>query len=185
MKNVVSLFVFLAFFSTSMSAQKVIPLDKSQMDMSYFPFNFAHDRKPGDKAIIRVIYSRPGKKEREIFGKLIPFDKVWRAGANESTEIKFYQDVTIQGKQIKAGSYALFTIPNENEWTIILNSDLDFWGAFSYKEADDVFRFKVPVKKAESMAENFTIEFKKTDDNNAVMQLVWDTTLVELPISIH
>ena len=100
MKKFLSLFAVLITLSTSMQAQKVIAMDKSPMDRAYFPVNFAHDRKGDDKAVARVSYNRPAKKEREIFGKLVPFDKVWRAGANEATEIKLYQDVTIGGKKL-------------------------------------------------------------------------------------
>ena len=187
MKNV--LILCLIVLSTTTQAQKVISMDKSPLDYAYFPINFAHDRgdvpkKEGNQAFVRVLYSRPAKKEREVFGKLIPYGQVWRVGANECTEIKFYQDVKIQGKSIKAGTYSLFAIPNETEWTIILNSDTDYWGAYSYKEANDVVRFKVPVKKAEAMAENFTIQFVKDGDKNAVMQLVWDMTLVELAVEL-
>ncbi len=157
--------------------------------MAYYPDNFAHDRKFAPKligdlpAMVRVTYSRPPKKGREIFGKLVPFDKVWRTGANESTEIKFYQDVTILGKTVKAGTYSLFTIPNASEWTIILNSDLDFWGAYSYNEARDILRVNVPVKKSEGVIEDFSIKLQKGKDNEAIMLLGWDTTIVEVPIS--
>ena len=81
--------------------------------MAYFPNNFAHDRKGEQEAVIRVIYSRPQKSGREIFGNLVPWKKVWRAGANEATEIKFYKDVEIGGKKVKAGTYSLFAIPDE------------------------------------------------------------------------
>ena len=182
-----SLLAFLILLSTQTQAQKAIELDKSPLDMAYYPNNFAHDRKfapdkVGDKAYVRVTYSRPAKKDREVFGKLIPYGKVWRTGANEATEIKFYQDVTIQGKKINAGTYALFTIPNEKEWTIILNSDLDYWGAYSYNEAKDVMRVTVPVKKAENVMENFTIQFSKGNQNDTIMQLGWDNTVAELSI---
>ena len=187
MKKSLSFILFLGLFLTLAQAQTFKGLDKSPMDMAYYPPDFAHDRKfapekVGDKAFIRVTYSRPAKKDREVFGKLIPFDAVWRAGANEATEIKFYQDVTIQGKKIGAGTYTLFTIPTATEWTIILNSDLDTWGAYSYNKAKDVLSVKVPVKKAESIIENFTIQFAKKDEHNALMQLAWDTTIVEVPI---
>src|SRR5690348_12812621 len=94
--------LFVLVFSTTTFAQQFATLDKSPMDMAYYPNNFAHDRKAGEQAIIRVIYSRPAKGGREIFGKQTPFDKVWRTGANEATEIKFYQDVEFAGKKVKA-----------------------------------------------------------------------------------
>lgn len=163
-------------------AQAFRPLDKSPMDVAYFPDHFAHDRKDGDKAMVRVIYSRPSKNGRAVFGTLVPYGKVWRTGANENTEIKFYQDATIQGKKVKAGTYSLFTIPGETEWTIILNSDLDHWGAFTYKQENDVVRFTAPSKKStDAPLENFSIHFPK--GNAAVMRLGWDDTIVEVPIT--
>ena len=112
-------FLFLAFslcFGLLVSAQSFRGLDRSPLDMAYFPDNFAHDRGAEDKAIVRVIYSRPQKKGREIFGNKVPYGKVWRTGANEAPELKVYQDITLSGKEVKAGTYALFTLPGENEW---------------------------------------------------------------------
>ncbi len=189
MNKTVVVLCLLSILIIETRAQKMEGLDKSPMDMAYYPDNFAHDRKFAPKligdtpALVRVTYSRPAKKDREIFGKLIPYNQVWRAGANESTEIKFYQDVTIQGKKVKAGTYSLFTIPNASEWTIIINSDLDFWGAYSYNQANDVLRANVPVKKSEAVIENFSIQLTRENDKEAVLRLVWDTTLIELPIS--
>lgn len=173
------------------NAQKMRGIDKSSMDMAYYPDNFAHDRKFAPKligdmpAIVRVTYSRPAKKEREVFGtKIVPYGEVWRVGANESTEIKFYQDVTIQGKKVKAGTYSLFAIPTATEWTIILNKDLDFWGAYSYNKDNDVLRVSVPTKKTDEVIENFSIQcIKGSNDKETTMKMAWDTTLVEVPIS--
>ena len=171
---------FLAFSNVSFS-QPFAKLDKSPMDMAYFPNNFAHDRKGNDKAIIRVTYSRPAKNGRELMGKLVPYGKVWRAGANEATEIKFYQDVELAGKKVKAGTYSLFTIPGEKEWTIILNSDLDYWGAYSYKESSDVVRVNAPAVKSDTAVENFAIQMDKKTDHDGVMKLAWEQTVVEVP----
>jgi hypothetical protein len=190
MKKIVFLFGLLCFTLVAATAQTFRGLDKSPMDMAYYPDDYAHDRKfaPAkigtDKAMARVTYTRPAKNNREIFGKLVPYGKVWRAGANEAPEIKFYQDVTIGGKKIPAGNYALLTIPNEKEWTIILSSDLDQWGAYSYNEALDVARVNVPVQKVDNALENFSIQFAKKDDKNAIMYLGWDTTAVAVPISL-
>ncbi len=190
MKNKVVLFCLVALLLTlEVQAQEMAGLDKSPMDMAYYPDNFAHDRKFAPKligdtpALVRITYSRPAKKEREIFGKLIPYNEVWRTGANEATEIKFYKDVTIQGKKVKAGTYSLFTIPNANEWTIIINSDVDFWGAYSYNQANDILRVTVPVKKSEEVIENFSIQLSKVNSSEALVRLAWDTTLVELLIA--
>ena len=186
-----SLLVGLLFLAlTGASAQTFRGLDKTPMDMAYYPDDYAHDRKfaPAkigtDKAMARITYNRPAKNGREIFGKLVPYGKVWRAGANEAPEIKFYQDVTIGGKKIKAGNYALLTIPNETEWTIILSSDLDQWGAYSYSEALDVARVTVPVQKSDAVIENFSIQFAKKDAKTAMMYIGWDTTMVAVPVSL-
>lgn len=189
MKPITLLFL-LVLFGSSANAQTFRGLDKTPMDMAYYPDDYAHDRKfaPAkigtDKAMIRVTYNRPAKKDREIFGKLVPYGKVWRAGANEAPEIKFYQDVTIGGKKIPAGNYALLTIPAETEWTIILSSDVDQWGAYSYNEALDVARVRVPVQKSDTMLENFSIQFAKKDAQNATMYMGWDTTVVAVPIGL-
>lgn len=190
MKKTFILFGLLLLLIVEVQAQKLRGTDKSPMDMAYYPDNFAHDRKfapqlIGDMpAIVRVTYSRPAKKEREIFGtKLAPYGEVWRAGANESTEIKFYKDVTIQGKAVKAGTYSLFAIPNATEWTIILNKDLDFWGAYSYNATNDILRVSVPVKKTDEVVESFSIQCVKGGDKETIMKMAWDTTLVEVPIS--
>lgn len=174
--------------STAAFSQKMPGIDKSPMDMSYYPNDFAHDRKFAPKligdmpAIVRVIYSRPAKKNRDIFGSMIKYGAVWRVGANEAAEIKFYRNVTIKGKKVKAGTYALYTIPNADEWTIILSTDLDQWGAYSYTEDKDVLRVSVPVKSSEEVVENFTIQFVKSTDKETTMKMAWDKTLIEVPI---
>ena len=178
------LIVFSAIIFSSVSqGQAFAPLDKSPMDAAYFPNNFAHDRKAGDEAVIRVIYSRPQKNGREVFGKLVPWKKVWRAGANEATEIKFYKDVEIGGKKVKAGTYSLFAIPDEKEWAIILSKDLDYWGAYSYKESNDVVRFMATPMTTSTPVENFTIQFKSNGAKQGIMQFAWDTTVAEVPFS--
>ncbi|MBQ0736082.1 DUF2911 domain-containing protein [Aquimarina celericrescens] len=158
---------------TSMNAQKFAGLQKSPTDIAYAKAD--RNAKPA----IKVVYSRPQKKGREIFGGLEKYDKVWRTGADEATEIKFFQDVKMGDKTIKAGTYSLFTIPGEKEWTIIINSDLDSWGAYSYDEAKDVARIKVPTASGEEL-EVFSIAFKKVDKGYH-MVLGWDTTRVEVP----
>jgi hypothetical protein len=183
MKRSVFALLFLALFSTLSNAQNFRGLDKSPMDMAYFPDNFAHDRKPREKAVARVIYSRPQKGGREIFGKLIPYGKVWRTGANEATEIKFFQDVELAGKKVKAGTYSLFTVPGEKEWTIILNSDLDYWGAYSYKAENDVVRFTAPATELNNAVENFTIHFNNKGEKGGEMKLAWDKTVVAVPFT--
>ena len=173
----------LASYTIAVQSQNFRKPDKSPMDMAYFPDHFAHDRKDGEKAIIRVTYSRPSKNDREVFGKLVPYGAVWRTGANESTEIKFYQDVELNGKKVKAGSYSLFTIPGEKEWAIILSSDLDYWGAYKYNEKNDVMRTTASVSALNEPLESFSIQFESKGDNKGVMKLAWDKTVAEVPFS--
>jgi hypothetical protein len=134
---------------------------------------------------VEVVYSRPGIKNREIFGGLIPYGQVWRTGANAATKITFSTDVKLNGTDIPAGTYALFTIPGPDEWTIIINKGASQWGAYSYDEKADVARFKAtPVGLAEQI-ETFTIEFNYIRDESAVMNLVWDHTVVPINIEIE
>lgn len=182
MKKLTLLLALWACSFTDSLAQTFPGVDKSPMDMAYFPHNFAHDRKEGEKALVRVTYSRPAKNGREVFGKLVPYGKVWRVGANEATEIKFYSDATIKGEKVNAGTYSLFAIPGEKEWTIVLNSDLDYWGAYSYNEQNDVVRISVPVSESGETVENFAIRFSKNGSNGAVMRMGWDKTMVEVPM---
>ena len=190
MKKTSLLLALLCLTLISANAQTFRGLEKSPMAMAYYPDNYAHDRKfaPAkigtDKLAARVTYGRPAKNGREVFGKLVPYGKVWRAGANEAPEIKFYQDVTIGGKKIPAGSYALLLIPTETEWTIILSSDLDQWGAYSYNEALDVARVTVPVQKSDTVLENFSIQFAKKDAKTALLNMGWDTTMASVPVGL-
>ncbi len=179
-KSLFVVFILLSLSKVSV-AQNFRGPDESPMDVAYFPDNFAHDRKPGEKAFVRVTYSRPKKNGREIFGKLVPYSKVCRTGANEATEIKFYQDTDFGGKKVKAGTYSLFTIPGEKEWTIILNSDLDYWGAYSYNDKNDILRVTAPVSQLDNVVENFTVQFAGKGEKQGVMKLAWDKTVVEVP----
>ncbi len=184
MKRILFPAIFILLLSPVIYAQNFPGLDQSPLDMAYFPDNFAHDRKPGQSPIVRVIYSRPQTNGREIFGKLVPYGKVWRTGANEATEIKFYQDVELAGKKVKAGIYSLFTIPGEKEWTIILNSDLDYWGAYSYNPKNDVLRVTASASQLNTVIESFTIQFDTKGDQQGIMKLAWDKTLVEVPFTV-
>ena len=134
---------------------------------------------------IKVTYGQPAKKNREIFGKLVPYSQVWRTGANEATEITFTQDVVIQGKDISAGTYSVFTIPNPSHWTIILNKDVGLWGAYNYNSKSDVERWEVPVKKLVGKSfEWFTIQLD-SKNNIADLTFCWDDICVILPIQFN
>jgi hypothetical protein len=133
---------------------------------------------------IEIDYSRPGVKGRTIFGGIVPYDQVWRTGANNATKITFSTPVKLDGHDIPAGTYALFTIPGEDEWTIIINKNANQWGSFQYDEKADLVRFKVtPVEIAEQI-EAFTIEFNRIRDESAVINLVWDHTVVPIKLEI-
>ncbi|MDJ1482007.1 DUF2911 domain-containing protein [Cytophagaceae bacterium YF14B1] len=128
--------------------------------------------KAGNKTIT-IQYSQPAVKNRDVWGKLVPYGQVWRTGANETTSIEFSDDVTIEGKPLAKGKYALFTIPNEKEWTIIFNKTIK-WGAFSYKQEEDVLRVNVPVKKSKSFTERMTF----TVSNQGLVSLKWENAQV-------
>ena len=130
---------------------------------------------------VTVKYSRPGIKDREIYGGLVPFGELWRTGANATTSFKFSDDVTIEGNNVPAGEYGLYTIPGQDEWTIIFNKNLG-WGAGAYKEEDDVARFTVKPEKMAHTVETFTIEFDHIRDNWAFVVLTWENTLVKFKI---
>jgi hypothetical protein len=129
---------------------------------------------------VKVAYGQPSKRGRVIFGQLEPYGKVWRTGANEATEITFAKDVTFGGQPVKKGTYTLFTVPNENEWTVILNPELKQWGAYGYDKIKDkdLPHVKVPAKKLSSPVEKLTLRF---DDKNSLI-IEWDQTQVEVPI---
>jgi hypothetical protein len=162
------------------------PLDKSPMDMCYYPSNYPVLKiqdKVTEPLLARVIYSRPQKNGRIIFGDLVEYGKVWRLGANEATEIEFYQNVKIDAKKVSKGRYTLYAIPNADNWTIILNKDLDVWGAFKYDAQKDVLRATVPVQKLNDPVEALAMTFEKTDTGcNLVM--AWDNVKTSLPISL-
>ncbi|MFA7274425.1 MAG: DUF2911 domain-containing protein [Crocinitomicaceae bacterium] len=129
-----------------------------------------------------IIYSRPGTKGRTIFGDLVPFGEVWRTGANSSTKIKFADDVKIGGKDVKAGQYALYTIPGKDEWTVIIYKGLENWGAAGYDITQDVARFTVKPTKLADKYETFTIDFSNFATSSATLNLMWENTKVSFSI---
>ena len=131
---------------------------------------------------IEVTYSRPNMKGRKIFGDLVPYGKMWRTGANAPTRIKFGDDVTVGGMPVKAGEYSLYTIPNTDEWEIILNKDVS-GGLPAYKTEEDVMRFKVKPVANPVPAETFTMQFMNVGASTAELNLRWDKTVVAIPIA--
>lgn len=127
---------------------------------------------------VSVDYSQPAVKGRTLWGELVPYGKVWRAGANETTSVTFSADVKVEGKSLKKGKYAFFVIPNEKEWIIIFNKTIK-WGAFSYTEDEDVLRVPVPVNKVKNFYEKLTYEISE----NGEVSLIWGNTKVSFTLS--
>jgi hypothetical protein len=126
---------------------------------------------------VKVVYSQPSARGRKIMGGLVPFGEVWRTGANEATIIEFDKPVKIEGKDLAAGKYALFTIPGENEWTVIFNKDIKQWGHYSYKQADDVLRVTAKPRKTDNLVETFTIAVDKDQ-----IDMKWENTAVAFKV---
>ncbi len=134
---------------------------------------------------ITIVYSRPGVKDRTIFGGIVPYGQVWRTGANQATKITFSTPVKIEDHDVPAGTYALFALPTENDWTIIISTNINQWGAFQYNQKDDLLRFQVkPVSLEDTRIETFTIEFNHIRDESAILNLVWDRTVVPIHLAV-
>lgn len=182
--------IAVVLIGTTVNAQKFTKMDKSPMDRAYYPDGAPHRTFEKDdakqKALspqIRVTYSRPAKKGREVFGKLLKFGEAWRVGANESTEVLFINDVTFGGKDIKAGRYSLIIIPTEKEWTLKLNTELDGWGNYGYDASKDIASLSVPVTKSDKEIENLSIALYEASANTVHLKIGWDTTVAEFPIT--
>ena len=133
-------------------------------------------------ATVSVDYSRPSMKGREVFGSLIPYGQLWRTGANASTKIKFTEDVTIEGNKIPAGEYSLYTIPNKDEWTVIINKNTKLWGNDGYKQEEDQARFTAKTQKNSRKVESFTINFTNLKSDATDVELLWDDVIVPFTI---
>lgn len=164
--SVIAVLLLAMVLSNDIFAQKFRGLDKSPADIVLYP-------RRGDK-MVKIVYSRPQLKGREM-STLVPNGKVWRTGANEATQITFYKDVTFGGKAVKAGTYSLFTIPGDNEWTVIINSATNDWGAFSYSDSKDVARVKGKVSKSDKSIEAFSMTV-----GNGNLYLGWGNTVVSV-----
>jgi hypothetical protein len=180
----VSLAIFCLISTSSFAQQKPTDLDKSSMDMSYSPPNYPilkMDGKTKSLPFARVIYSRPQKLGREIFGGIVAYDKVWRMGANEATEIELFKNAKINGKTLGKGRYTMYAICTDTVWTIIFNADKDVWGLY-YNPKKDVFRVDEPVQKNSESVEALTMYFEDMN-GGTTLNILWDTTRVALPIT--
>ncbi len=160
------------------------PTDISPMDMSYYPVDYPQMKMSKSTTQLpkaRVIFSRPHLGGRRLFQNLLNYNEPWRLGANEATEIDFYKDVTIQNKKIKAGRYILYCIPEKENWTIVLNNNIDSWGLHP-DASQDIARFQIPVTTTTSSLEYFSMYFKETNAG-AELVMAWDYLEARLPIS--
>jgi len=165
------------------STNPFAPIDISPMDMSYFPSDYPVKKMAGKTTglpVARVIYSRPHRQGRKIFGALLKYGEPWRLGANEATEIEFFKSVSIQNKKIPKGKYVLYAIPQADKWTIVFNTNLNSWG-LKPEPKDDVFKFDIPVTNTDRPIEYFSMVFQKTDKGTDLV-MAWDTVVARLPI---
>jgi hypothetical protein len=187
MKKLLGCFIFIVmkFLLVAQTPIKTPAVDKSPLDLSYFPDQYPQQKMLGKvtgSPKCKIVYGRPQKDGRKIFGDVIKYGEVWRFGANESTEIEFYQNVTIGGKEVAKGEYSIYCIPTATEWTFILNKDLDNWGAFKYNSKNDVVRVSVKTSNLDKEVESLSMYFAKTT-TGCNLVTVWDKTSASLPIS--
>ncbi len=166
--------------------QKPTDLDQSPMDMSYWPANYPILKMRGQinsEPIARVIYSRPLKKGRTIFGSEVRYNEVWRMGANEATEIEVFRNVKVGGKRLLKGRYTMFCIPVQSKWTVIFNKDLNTWGSFTYRPEKDAVRVEVPAHANSQTVEALTMYFEGSS-NTSNMHVQWDNMKAAIPFSL-
>lgn len=134
---------------------------------------------------IELTYSRPSAKGRRVFGDLVPLGKLWRTGANAATKITFSTAVEIGDKKIDTGAYVLYTIPNADNWEIILNKGLKNWGVDGYNASEDIVRFRVPTTKMSAPVENLTMQFANIKPESCSLQIMWENTAISIAITTH
>ena len=174
------------FIRPETSVNPYAQVDISPMDMCYFPVDYPKLKMAkaiNTPPLARVIYSRPHLQGRHIFHEVLKYGEPWRLGANESTELTFYSDVTIQGKKINAGRYVIYCIPEADKWTFVLNSNIDSWG-LEPDPAKDVARFIIPATHTNTSLEYFTMLFEKTSAGVDLL-MAWDNVEARLPISFQ
>jgi len=171
--KLIIIFSIALLYNNKSTAQEFPRLDTSPMDISIA-------RDDDMSPLIRVIYSRPQKRNRVIFGELVPFGKVWRTGANEATELEIYKPLMFGNTIVNPGTYTLYTIPKEKEWIVIINCDTNAWGAFNYDASMDYARVTVKSKNAAATIESLSMAFKPTS-NGVSLMIGWDDRFIEVP----
>ncbi len=172
LKNTIALLLLL-FVMPLIHGQEFPILDTSPLDITIA-------RNTDMSPIVRVIYSRPQKRNRTIFGDLVPFGEVWRTGANEATELEVYEPLLLENHLLTPGTYTLYTIPGKTEWTVIINCETNAWGAFSYDETMDLIRIQVESSRAAAVIESLSMAFKPNSDGVSLM-IGWDDRFIEVP----
>ena len=176
---------FLSISTLGFGQTKMPAMDKSPMDMSYFPTNYPVlkiQNKVTEPLAARVIYSRPQKNGRSVYGELVEYGKVWRLGANEATELELYRDAKIGTYKVKKGRYTMYAVPYLEKWTVILNKETDIWGAFQYDQKKDIFRMDVLIEKVNEPAETFSMAFEKIN-GGANLVITWDEVKATIPFT--
>ncbi len=166
---IAALFLFIAVDAQPLTTPQLSPTQTTKQ-------NFA-------LSSIELAYSRPSVKGRKIFGELVPYDKVWRTGANTATTITFGEEVGIGDKKVPAGKYGLITIPGKDEWTFIISKQTDVTGPEGYKQENDLARVVAKSVKLKDKVETFTLAFANIKSDAADLQLMWDDIMVTLPIT--
>lgn len=177
---------------TTLSAQDFADMDKSPLDATYYPARaaFRAFAKTDSAAMamepkIKVLYSRPFKKGREVWGgDLAPYGEPYRLGANETTEITFFAPVKIGEHVVPAGRYTMGAIPNAENWEVFFSLDLDGWGVYAYKPEHNVATITVPTAKVEDVIENFSISLYEASPGTVHLKMGWDKTVVEVPLQL-
>ena len=176
----------------TLRAQDFPGIDKSVMDMSYYPqraafraFAKTEEERKSATPVMRVTYSRPLKNERDVFPDVVKYGEIWRVGANESTELMLFQDVELNGTRLEQGRYTLYAVVNEDNWEVHVSTDTDGWGQYAFKpEESTVAKITVPTRKTEETIEALGIYFEKMEEGSVHMVIGWDDTMVRVPFKV-
>lgn len=161
----------------------LLSIDRSPMDVAYFPVDYPVLKTSGKATgapLARVIYSRPHRQDRTVFGTLVPYGQPWRLGANEATEIEFFAPAVIQQKPVARGRYILYCIPEKDQWTIVFNANLYTWG-LNTDSTKDVTHFTIPVATTAHITEHFTMAFVPAPQGTELV-IAWEGSEARLPI---
>ncbi len=176
MQKLLLLFLLLGVLTSVPTQAQTIPFKPRQSQMALAIY------KPPGGGYVKIHYGQPLKRNRVIFGDLVPYNVVWRTGANEATELTTLTDLRFaDGKVLAAGTYSLFTVPQPDKWTIVFNAELGMWGDYEYDRKQDVLRFEVPVRRT---PESYEALFIQLVDKGPAIEIRWDQTLVVVPFEV-